>query len=146
MREQRNMMERQTAGLYNSRLMIQNTHILIVYYAQYNAIVDGEASEWVKMESGVPQGTVLGPIFFLAFINDLPEAVNSRVRLFADGCVMYRPVASYQDCTLLQEDLDSVFRWEKKWCMSFNVSKCNSITITRKKKILHDYLLHDTVL
>ena len=114
MREQRNMMERQTAGLYNSRLMIQNTHILIVYYAQYNAIVDGEASEWVKMESGVPQGTVLGPIFFLAFINDLPEAVNSRVRLFADGCVMYRPVASSQDCTLLQEVLDSLSLWEQK--------------------------------
>ena len=110
-------------------------------------VVDGEASGWVKMESGVPQGTVLGPILFLAFINDLPEAVNSRVRLFADDCVMYRPIASTHDCTLLQEDLDRLSCWEQKWCMTFNASKCSSITITRKKnKVIHDYVLHDTVL
>lgn len=52
-------------------------------------VVDGEASDWVHVESGVPQGTVLGPVLFLAFINDLPRSVQSRVCLFADDCVIY---------------------------------------------------------
>ena len=98
----------------------------------------------VKMESGVTKGTVLGPILFLTFI-DLPEAVNSRGFLFADDCMMHRPVESSQDCILLHEDLDRPSRWEQRWCMSFNAFKCNSITIARKKKIMHDYILHDTV-
>ena len=62
-------------------------------------IVDGEASDWSVVESGVPQGTVLGPILFLSFINDLPLAVpGCGVRLFADDCVLYRPVSSQTDC------------------------------------------------
>ena len=110
-------------------------------------VVDGEHSEWVKMESGVPQGTVLGPIMFLAFINDLPDAVSSKVRLFADDCVMYRTVKDDNDCNTLQEDLNKLAEWEKKWLMSFNPSKCSTISITRKKKrITHDYSLHDQVL
>ena len=53
-------------------------------------VVDGEVSGWVPVKSGVPQGTVLGPVLFLSFINDLPAAVKSKVRLFVDDCVMYR--------------------------------------------------------
>ena len=64
-------------------------------------VVDGGASEWVKMESGIPKGTVFGAILFSAFINYLPKAVNARVRLFADDCVMYRLVARSQDFSLL---------------------------------------------
>ena len=110
-------------------------------------VVDGEHSDWVKMESGVPQGTVLGPIMFLAFINDLPDAVSSQVRLFADDCVMYRTVEDESDCSILQEDLDMLAQWEKKWLMHFNASKCSTISITRKKKrITHDYSLHDQLL
>ena len=106
-------------------------------------VVDGKNSDWVKVDSGVPQGTVLGPILFLAFINDLPSAVKSSVRLFADDCVMYRPVHSQEDCRLLQEDLDKLSEWEDKWCMKFNATKCNSITITRRKNIInHEYTLH----
>jgi ribonuclease P/MRP protein subunit RPP40 len=67
--------------------------------------VDGESSDWVHVESGVPQGTVLWPVLFLAFINDIPLSVEANVRLFADDCVIYRPVASLEDCTSLQNDL-----------------------------------------
>ena len=52
--------------------------------------VDGEVSSWVPVKSGIRQGTVLGPVLFLSFINDLTAAVQSKVRLFADDCVMYR--------------------------------------------------------
>ena len=110
-------------------------------------VVDGEASSWVPVESGVPQGTVLGPQLFLTFINDLPKAVKSNVRLFADDCVVYREVKSEEDCAILQDDLDSLENWEKQWCMSFNAAKCSSIAMTRKhKKILHQYKLHNQTL
>ena len=110
-------------------------------------VVDGEASAWVPVESGVPQGTVLGPQLFLAFINNLPKAVSSRVRLFADDCVLYRKVETNADCHALQEDLRSLEEWERHRCMSFNAAKCSSIAITRKqKKVLHQYSLHNQIL
>ena len=110
-------------------------------------VVDGEASAWVPVESGVPQGTVLGPQLFLAFINDLPKAVSSRVRLFADDCMLYRKVQTNADCHALQEDLRSLEEWERQWCMSFIAAKCSSIAITRKqKKVRHQYSLHNQIL
>ena len=127
-----------------------NTHAWIKSFLlgrTQRVVVDGEESDWVTVESGVPQGTVLGPVLFLAFINDLPEAVRSRVRLFADDCVIYREISTDADCDVLQEDLHSLEEWEKQWCMSFNAAKCSTIPITRKRnRRLHPYSLHQQVL
>ena len=54
-------------------------------------VVDGEASDFVRVKSGVPQGTVLGPLMFLLYINNISENLTSHIRLFADDCIMYRP-------------------------------------------------------
>ena len=70
-------------------------------------VLDGQASDPVPVLSGVPQGSVLGPVLFLLFINDLPDNIRSSVRLFADDCVLYRNIHSLQDCLTLQEDLTS---------------------------------------
>ena len=87
-------------------------------------------------------------IYFLSFINDLPKAArDSKVRLFADDCVLYRKVSSEAECNLLQDDLNNLEDWENTWKMSFNASKCNTISITRKKnKINHDYSLYNQIL
>ena len=112
------------------------------------SILYGEFSSWLHMDSGVPQGIVLGPHLFLSFINDLPKAASdSKVRLFMDDCVLYRKVASQAECNLLQDNLNNLEDWENTWKMSFNASKCNTISITRKKnKISHDYSLHNQIL
>ena len=94
-------------------------------------VLDGQASDQVPVLSGVPQGSVLGPVLFLIFINDLPDNIRSSVRLFADDCVLYRNIHSLQDCLTLHEDLTSLGQWEADWQMKFNVSKCYSMKVTR---------------
>ena len=112
-------------------------------------VLDGQASDPVPVLSGVPQGSVLGPVLFLIFINDLPDNIRSSVRLFADDCVLYRNIHSIQDCFILQEDLTSLGQWEADWQMKFNVAKCHSMRVTRHqhhKQILFDYSLHNQTL
>ena len=62
-----------------------------------HVVVDGSFSKFTDVESGVPQATVLGPLFFLLHINDLPSCVISKVRLFADDCLLYREIKNNQD-------------------------------------------------
>ena len=112
-------------------------------------VLDGQASDPVPVLSGVPQGSVLGPVLFLIFINDLPDNIRSSVRLFADDCVLYRNIHSLQDCLTLQEDLTSLGQCEADWQMNFNLAKCHSMRVTRHqnhKQILFDYSLHNQTL
>ena len=90
--------------------------------------------------------TVLAPLLFLCFINDLPKNILSTVRLYADDVILYTPINSKEDCYQLQKDLTILERWANKWKMAFNVKKCEFIRITYKKKpIFYHYTLYDTV-
>ena len=97
-------------------------------------IVDGATSEKAPVLSEVPQGTVLGPLLFLLFINDLPASVNSKTRLFADDCIIYRKINSTKDCQQLQHDLQRLAEWEATWGMAFHPDRCNVLRVTKKKK------------
>ena len=80
------------------------------------------------MVSGVPQGTVLGPLLFLLHIYDLPSVVSSNVRLFADDCLIYRNIKSKEDQITLQKDLNLIENWGNTWGMRFNAAKCNILS------------------
>ena len=97
-------------------------------------IVDGSASEPAPVISGVPQVTVLGPVLFLIFINDLPTGLESKCRLFADDCIIYNTIKTKKDQDVLQRDLDRLARWELDWGMEFHPQKCNVLTCTRSRK------------
>ena len=84
--------------------------------------VEGKSSNEAAVTSGVPQGTVLGPILFLVYINDLADYLeHSKLRLFADDSIIYREIKSQADCQLLQY---AALKWEKDWFMEFHPDKC----------------------
>ena len=96
-------------------------------------MIHGTASEPFKVTSGVPQGSVLGPILFLIFINDLPLEIISPLSLFADDTKIFTRIISEMSKThpranygseVLQKDLNSIMEWANKWKMEFNVDKC----------------------
>ena len=114
-----------------------------------SVIVEGESSDTIPVTSGVPQGSVLGPILFLIYINDLPDYTrHSQVRLFADDTIVYITFEnSKPGCHLLQEDLRGLEKWEQDWSMSFHPEKCNVIRFSKKReKINHNYTLHGQTL
>ena len=106
--------------------------------------VNGELSMPQSVTSGIPQGSVLGPLLFVVYINDLPEVVKSNVLLFADDTKIFREVCSQNDALLLQEDIDSLTQWSDKWLLRFNIDKCNVLTLGRFDNIryTHRYSLY----
>jgi len=90
-------------------------------------VLRGARSEWLPVISGVPQGSVLGPLLFLIYINDIDEEVSSPILKFADDTKILRPLTSTNDHEELQKDLDKLHRWSLKWEMKFNASKCKVI-------------------
>jgi hypothetical protein len=73
----------------------------------------------------MPQGSILGPVLFLIYINDITDNMQSTIRLFADDCTIYRPINNKNDQQILQSDLTNLTKWEQQWKIAFNVSKCN---------------------
>ena len=91
--------------------------------------LEGTVSDWVAVISGVPQGSVLGPLLFLIYINDLEEGIKSLLLKFADDTKIFREIKTSEDIHLLQEDLNILVKWSKDWQMTFNVDKCKKMHI-----------------
>ena len=81
--------------------------------------IDGKFSDWVDINAGVPQGSLLGPILFLVYINDIVDVVESKIKIFADDTFIYRTVDQF--CTtILNKDLESITKWAWMWKLVFN--------------------------
>ena len=104
-------------------------------------MVNGSTSEWAAVTSGIPQGSVLGPILFVIYINDMPEMVASTVYLFADDTKIYRRIQNDQDRHKLQEDLNNLQDWSDKWLLKFHPDKCKTMTISTTSKPRFQYTL-----
>jgi len=103
--------------------------------------------KFVKVQSGSPQRTVLGPLMFLLYINDINLSVASQIWLFADDCILYRVIDNQQDRLLLQHDLNLIMKWTQTWQMNLNTSKCALLTCSRLVSTCHfDYSIGDNLL
>ena len=125
-------------------------------------MVDGEACVRLPVTSGVPQGSLVGPLLFVIFINDLPDAIHdyTSIAFYADdtklhrntrlhhNTKLHRTILGVKDCNVLQEDLRSFKTWSHESNLKFNASKCKVLIVTRKKTpVTHgEYHLGDVIL
>ena len=108
-------------------------------------VVNGEMSAWTSVTSGVPQGSILGPLLFLVFIDDLDRGMKSSVLKFADDTKLFNRVNGLDDRDVLQRDLELATEWAGKWQMEFNVKKCKNMHIGPKNRQA-DYVMGDHTL
>ena len=87
-------------------------------------MVGQSTSRVTSVTSGVPQGSVLGPMLFIIYINELPKLVQSKCKLFADDTKLFHRISTDSDCKVLQLDLDKLMEWSLKWLLQFNIDKC----------------------
>ena len=88
-------------------------------------VVNGQSSSWCDVRSGVPQGSVLGPLLFNVYINDITTQISSPILQFADDLKMFHIINDATDYHQLQQDINNLVAWANKWQLNFNVSKCH---------------------
>ncbi|MEW8548405.1 MAG: reverse transcriptase family protein, partial [Candidatus Thiodiazotropha sp.] len=142
-------------GLLHKLSGIGCSDIIVQWFASYlsgrqqRVVINGEASDWAVINAGVPQGSILGPLLFLIYINDIVKDIGSSIRLFADDTSLYIVVDSPQTAAgLLNTDLVTISNWAESWLVTFNASKTVSMTVSRKTNpIQHPPLfMNNTVL
>lgn len=102
-------------------------------------------SEWCQVTSGVPQGSVLGPLLFVVFINDLPDEITHKIKMFADDSKIIGVINSFEDQKTLQDDINRSVEWSNTWLMRFNVKKCKVMHVGKKnKRSEHVYTMEDS--
>ena len=92
-------------------------------------VLNGVASCWLNVKSGVPQGSVLGPVLFLIYVNDIDDGLTCKISKFADDTKIASKVNTALDRETLQSDLDRLAAWANEWQMKFNVDKCKVLHI-----------------
>jgi len=106
--------------------------------------VNGKSSSWRPVTSGIPQGSVMGPIMFVLYINDLPDSLknNSELFLYADDTKIFRKIKCQEDCKKLQEDIECMKNWSDTWLLRFHPDKCKYMRIGTAKVDDFQYKLH----
>jgi hypothetical protein len=123
------------AGLSDTLLTWLSNYLLD---RKQRVVIPGGNSEWSTIKAGVPQGSILGPLMFLVYINDIVSDIQSNIRLFADDTSMYVIVDHADQAAItMQQDIAKISEWANSWLVNFNPSKSESLLISRKHKKIH---------
>jgi len=106
-------------------------------------LINGSFSDLKEVLSGVPQGSVLGPLLFLLFVNDLPDWIISSMIMFADDTKLWRIIKTINDSQILQRDLDALMNWSNKYLLKFNPQKCKLMCIGQSGSAHREYYLQE---
>ena len=107
-------------------------------------VIENKFSDLTLVTSGVPQGSVLDPLLFLLFINNLPCSIDSVVKLYANDVLMFRSIKDPSDHQALQSDLNKLTHWSSIWQISFNLTKCEYLIVSNKSSpFVYHYKLND---
>lgn len=119
-----------------------------IYNRTQKVVVNRFESDFNVVQSGVPQGSILGPLLFVIFINDIKQCfVNSRFLMYADDVKIYKPCKSVHDCSLLQEDLNRLYAYCVNNKLFLSLPKCQTISFTKNKnKINFNYIINNVQL
>jgi len=104
-----------------------------------SVVVGGAFSGWADILSGVPQGSVLGPVLFVCFINDMPENIASFLFMYADDTKLFSKVNSKDEADLLQNDLDEFLKWGGDWQLGFKIEKCKVMHLGGRRNNEYGY-------
>ena len=96
--------------------------------------VEGSSSEWADVTSGIPQGSVFGPLLILIYINDLPGVEHSFIKLFADDAKLYAVLNTVRDASVVQNDFGSLDNWSEIWQINFNYDKCTHMHLGKDQE------------
>ena len=119
-------------GLHSNLVYFFNSYL---HNRKQGVIVRGYSSDQFIPKSGVPQGSNMGPLLFVLFIDSLIKEVKKcEVLMFADDLKLYASISNYKDCLNLQKNLNLIFEWSVENRLSFNITKCNVMSFTKKKK------------
>ena len=129
------------AGLLKKLEAIGIRNPLLQWFESYlenriqRVVIEGQSSEWEKVGSGVPQGSVLGPLLFLIYINDLTDDLESCPFIFADDTTLFEVVDNpINSAQLLNKDLNKISQWSDQWLVTMNPSKTRSMTFSNKRE------------
>ncbi len=108
-------------------------------HRQQCVVLNDTKSSWVEVTSGIPQGSVLGPLLFVIFINDIAEVVSCGIKIYADDTKIYSPIDSEADCLNLQQNIDNLLEWSHQWQLIFHPEKCHILHLGKKQDLEHRY-------
>jgi len=110
---------------------------------QQKVVLNQHSSQWTNVSSGVPQGSVLGPLLFLLYVNDITDCIQSTMEMFADDSKLYRVIKDPHDIAILQQDLNLISDWSRLWLLQFNISKCSVMHLGKGDNAVYTLFDHN---
>jgi hypothetical protein len=130
-------------GCYGVRSDLLSWFESYLFGRRQRVVLGSAVSKWKEVTSGVPQGSVLGPLLFVLYINDLPEALNNPSKLYADDSKIIARIVDSMSAVLLQQDINAVTEWTRDWLMRLNTSKCKIVHFGGSEDSHATYLIED---